>query len=128
MDVAERAAPPTGRLLRVLDRVERLGNRLPDPATLFVLAALLVVVASDLAARAGVWVAHPGTGERVAAVSLLSRDGVRRMLTEMVRNFTAFPPLGIVLVVMIGIGVAERSGLIAAALRRLLAMFDEAAA
>jgi aminobenzoyl-glutamate transport protein len=121
MDVAERAAPTTGRLLRVLDRVERLGNRLPDPATLFVLAAILTVVASDLAARAGVWVAHPGTGERVAAVSLLSRDGVRRMLTEMVRNFTAFPPLGIVLVVMIGIGVAERSGLIAAALRRLLA-------
>jgi aminobenzoyl-glutamate transport protein len=68
-----------------------------------------------------VTVVHPGTGEPVAAVNLLSRHGVRRMLTEMVRNFTAFPPLGTVLVVMIGIGVAERSGLIGAALRRLLA-------
>ena len=112
---------PAPALLRVLDRIERLGNRLPDPITLFAIACVLVIVGSDLAHRAGVAVTHPGTGERIVAVSLLSRDGVRRMLTEMVHNFAAFPPLGTVLVVMIGIGVAERSGLIAAALRRLVA-------
>lgn len=110
----------TALLLRVLDRVERLGNRLPDPITLFAAAAVLVVVVSDLAHRAGVAVTLPGSGERVEAVSLLTREGGRRMLTEMVGNFAAFPPLGTVLVVMIGIGVAERSGLIAAALRRLV--------
>jgi aminobenzoyl-glutamate transport protein len=109
-----------GPVVRLLDRIERLGNRLPDPVTLFVIGCIAVLVGSDLAARAGVAVLHPGTGEPVMAVSLLTRDGVRRMLTEMVRNFATFPPLGTVLVVMLGIGVAERSGLIAAALRRLV--------
>jgi aminobenzoyl-glutamate transport protein len=116
-----------GSLVRLLDRVERIGNRLPDPVTLFVLAALVVIVASDLAARAGIAVAHPGTGERLAATSLLTAEGVRRMLTEMVRNFTGFAPLGTVLVVMIGIGVAERAGLIGAALRRLVGAVPPAA-
>jgi aminobenzoyl-glutamate transport protein len=114
-------------LARVLDGIERAGNRLPDPLTLFAVAALVVVVASWLAASAGVSVRHPGTGETVHAVSLLSRDGLRRMLTEMVPNFTAFPPLGTVLVVMLGIGVAERTGLVAAALRGLVAAMPASA-
>jgi aminobenzoyl-glutamate transport protein len=57
-------------LARVLDGIERAGNRLPDPLTLFAVAALVVVVASWLAAGAGVSVRHPGTGETVHAVSL----------------------------------------------------------
>ncbi|HEX6131000.1 MAG TPA: AbgT family transporter [Actinomycetota bacterium] len=109
-----------GRLARILDGIERAGNRLPDPLTLFVIAAALVVVASAVASLAGVTATHPGTGEAVRPVNLLSRAGLRRMLLEMVPNFTAFPPLGTVLVVMLGIGVAERSGLVAAALRRLV--------
>jgi len=116
-----------GVLARVLDGIERAGNRLPDPLTLFAIAALVVVVTSWFAAGAGVSVRHPGTGETVHAVSLLSRDGLRRMLTEMVPNFTAFPPLGTVLVVMLGIGVAERTGLVAAALRGLVAMMPASA-
>ncbi|HZO16244.1 MAG TPA: AbgT family transporter, partial [Polyangiaceae bacterium] len=108
------------RLLRWLDAVERIGNRLPDPFTLFVIFAVLVVLGSWLAARAGLTVIHPGTGETVSAVNLLSGAGVRRMLTEAVKNFAAFPPLGTVLAVMIGIGVAEQSGLFQAGLRAVV--------
>lgn len=107
-------------LLRFLDAVERIGNRLPDPITLFVLFAVLAVLASWIAATAGVSAVHPGTGEAVEAVNLLSAEGVRRMLSEAVTNFTAFPPLGLVIVVIIGIGVTERSGLIGTALSRLV--------
>lgn len=109
-----------GWLARGLDWLERAGNRLPDPLTLFVVAAALVVAASGLAAVLGVSATHPGTGEVVRPVNLLSPGGLRRILVEMVGNFTAFPPLGTVLVVMLGIGVAERSGLVAAALRRIV--------
>jgi aminobenzoyl-glutamate transport protein len=113
---------PTERrwLLRALDAIERVGNKLPDPITLFALLAVLVVIASWLASTAGVSASHPGTGDVVTPVNLLSAAGLRRMLTEMVRNFTAFPPLGLVIVVIVGIGVTERSGLIGAALRRLV--------
>ncbi|EYF07239.1 AbgT family transporter [Chondromyces apiculatus] len=113
--------PPRRRLAdRALDAVERIGNALPDPLTLFLLLAALVVVASALAARAGVVVTHPSTGAAIGAVDLTSPDGLRRMLTEAVKNFTAFPPLGTVLVTVIGVGVAERSGLFDAALRQLV--------
>lgn len=107
-------------LMRALDGIERVGNRLPDPITLFALLAGLVLVVSWLAHVGGVSAVHPGTGATVTPVNLLSADGLRRMLTEMVRNFTSFPPLGLVIVVIIGIGVTERSGLVAAALRRLV--------
>jgi aminobenzoyl-glutamate transport protein len=103
-----------------LDFVERVGNRLPDPVTLFVLFAVLVVVVSAVAARAGVAVAHPTTGETIAVVDLATGAGVRRMLTEAVKNFAAFPPLGTVLTVMIGAGVCEKSGLFGALLRQLV--------
>src|SRR5574341_1283230 len=79
---------------RALDLVERLGNRIADPLTLFAVFAALVALASWLAALAGVSVVHPGTGKVVAAVNLLSREGVRRMLGEAVKNFAGFPPLG----------------------------------
>jgi len=105
---------------RALDRVERVGNKLPDPVTLFALLALGVVAVSWLASILGVSSVHPGTGETIRVVNLLSGEGVRRMFTEAVDNFTAFPPLGLVIVVIIGIGVAEHSGLVSAALRLLL--------
>jgi aminobenzoyl-glutamate transport protein len=113
-------SPSRGFLLRFLDAVERIGNRLPDPITLFALFAVLVVVVSWLAAVLGTAAVHPGTGATITAVNLLSAAGIRRMLTEAVSNFTAFPPLGLVIVVIIGIGVTERSGLVTVALRRLV--------
>ncbi|HUF64993.1 MAG TPA: AbgT family transporter [Gemmatimonadaceae bacterium] len=109
-----------GRVARFVDMIERVGNRLPDPITLFFILAIAVVVISWIAARAGVTAFHPGTGEAVEVVNLMSFEGLRRMLTGAVGNFTAFPPLGLVIVVIIGIAVTERSGLIGVALKRLV--------
>ena len=103
-----------------LGTIERVGNALPHPATLFAILALLTIVVSGLAAAAGIEAAHPGTGETIRPVSLLTLAGLHRIVTEMVGNFTGFAPLGTVLVAMLGIGVMEASGLIGAALRLLV--------
>ncbi len=109
-----------GAVNRFLDVVERVGNALPDPTTLFALLALGVVLLSGLAAQFDLTVAHPTTGKLIEPVSLLSVDGLHRILTGLVTNFTSFAPLGTVLVAMIGIGVAEVSGLIGAVMRMLV--------
>ncbi len=103
-----------------LGTIERVGNALPHPATLFAILALVIVIVSGLAAGAGLEVVHPGTGDVVRPVSLMTVDGLHRILTEMVTNFTGFAPLGVVLVAMLGIGVMEASGLIGGALRLLV--------
>ena len=106
-----------GLLGKFLTVVERGGNALPHPATLFAIMAALVVVVSAIAAQFDLSAVHPGTGKPVAPVSLLTISGLHRMMTEMVSNFTGFAPLGTVLVAMLGIAVAEGSGLIGAALK-----------
>ncbi len=103
-----------------LGAIERVGNALPHPATLFAGLAASVVVLSGVFAVIGIEARHPGTGEMIQPVSLLSLHGLHRILTEMVTNFTSFAPLGTVLVSMMGIGIAERTGLIGAALRLLV--------
>jgi aminobenzoyl-glutamate transport protein len=113
-------APRRSAIDRFLNVVERGGNALPHPATLFAILALLVVVMSWIAAQFGARVQHPSTGETVTPVNLLSLEGLHRILTGLVTNFTSFAPLGTVLVALIGIGVAEHSGLIGAALRLLV--------
>ena len=92
---------------RFLAWVERAGNRLPDPVTLFAGGAILVLVASALAASFG-WVEpHPTRpGVEIEAKSLLTAEGLRWVFTSMVENFTSFHPLGVVLVAMLGIGIA----------------------
>lgn len=102
---------------RVLDSVERVGNRLPQPVTLFFILIVIVLLSSVVLSKAGVSAVHPGTGARVETVNLLTTEGLQKIFTQMVKVFTDFPPLGLVLVVMLGIGVAERTGLIAAALK-----------
>ena len=109
-----------------LNRVERAGNRLPDPATLFALGTLLLMLLSQLAVWLG-WqvqrsVERDGQSqlETIRAVSLLDSDGLWWWLSHLVDNFVQFPPLGLVLVGLLGIGVAERSGLLPVLLRRLL--------
>ncbi|MDX9740888.1 MAG: AbgT family transporter [Gammaproteobacteria bacterium] len=107
----------------LLARIERAGNALPHPVTLFAAALLLIMLLSQLAVWAG-WSAIPpgaeGNAAPLAARSLFDADGLWWLLSGLVRNFTAFPPLGIVLVAMLGIGVAERSGLLAAIIARVL--------
>jgi len=105
---------------RWLDRVERAGNRLPDPATLFLLGTLLLMLVSAAAVHLGWQVTRPD-GDVVTPVSLLDSDGIWWLSSHLVENFVDFPPLGLVLVGLLGIGVAERSGLLPVLLRRLLA-------
>lgn len=105
---------------RFLAVVEAGGNALPHPATLFAILALVVVLLSWVASQFDMAVAHPTTGEIITPVNLVSIAGLHRILTGLVTNFTSFAPLGTVLVSLIGIGVAEHSGLIGAALRRLV--------
>jgi aminobenzoyl-glutamate transport protein len=107
-------------LNRFLGAIERAGNILPHPATLFVILAILVIILSAITAWMGVSVIHPGTKEVVRAESLLTIQGLHRILTSLVTNFTGFAPLGTVLVAMLGIAVAEGSGLISAALRAVV--------
>ncbi|RSN24734.1 p-aminobenzoyl-glutamate transporter [Amycolatopsis sp. WAC 01416] len=104
-------------LLRALDGVDLLGNKLPHPFWLFVLLSGVLALASWGLSAAGVSAVNPATGKTVEAKNLLSADGVRMMVTDAVKSYTSFPPLGTILVVMLGVAVAERSGLLAAVLR-----------
>jgi len=113
---------------RFLDFVEWLGNLLPHPVTLFALFALGVVLISGLAEWLD-WSAPDPRPEGAAGrapdgiikpVSLLNGDGLRMIVENMVRNFTSFAPLGVVLVALLGVGVAEYSGLISACIRGIV--------
>ncbi|MFK0246891.1 AbgT family transporter [Amycolatopsis azurea] len=104
-------------LLRALDVVERLGNKLPHPFWLFVILSGVLALASWGLSAAGVSALNPATGKTIEAKNLLSAEGVRMMVTDAVKSYTSFPPLGTILVVMLGVAVAERSGLLAAVLR-----------
>lgn len=106
-----------------LGLVERAGNRLPDPVFLFFYLILILVGVSVAAALMGVSAFHPtqvnedGSPQQVAAASLLSPENLQRLWVDMPKTFTHFHPLGYVLVVMLGAGVAERSGLFASGMR-----------
>jgi aminobenzoyl-glutamate transport protein len=117
---AAAARSPDGMINRLLNLVERAGNKLPDPVTIFILLATLALLASWVAGSLGVKVAHPITQKTIAAYNLLSNDGIRQVVSGIVPNFTGFAPLGTVLVAMIGIGVAERTGLFAALLKAIV--------
>ena len=105
---------------RALDWAERLGNRLPHPFWLFVYLALSVAALSTLMAWRDVAVTHPSSGELVEVRGILSFEGVRYVLQSMLTNFTGFAPLGTVLVLMLGIGLADKVGLIQTLMKRLI--------
>ena len=108
------------RFNSILDTIERVGNKLPHPATLFFLMAVLVAVISAIGAGFELSAIHPATGETIEARNLLSAEGFRWIYTNMEHNFVKFPPLGLVLVIMIGIGVAEGSGLFTVMVKQLV--------
>lgn len=109
---------------RFLDVVEWLGNLLPHPVTLFALLATAMVFLSGLFGWLGVSVEDPrpsaAAGATIEAVSLLNAEGLRMILGNLVSNFVNFAPLGVVLVAMLGVGVAEKSGLISALVRGIV--------
>lgn len=102
---------------RLLDRIESAGNRLPNPTTLFIYMSLGVLAISLIASLGKVTAKHPSTDEVISAVNLLSEEGVRLILKNTVSNFVNFAPVGTVLVAILGIGIAEHSGLLGTALK-----------
>ncbi|HMA98457.1 MAG TPA: AbgT family transporter [Wenzhouxiangella sp.] len=108
---------------RFLDTVEWLGNLLPHPVTLFALLAFSMVLLSGLFGWLGVAVTDPrpgADGASIEAVSLMNAEGVRMIFGNLVSNFVNFAPLGVVLVAMLGVGVAEKSGLLSAMVRGIV--------
>lgn len=108
----------------ILKGIEKAGNALPHPAIIFVILSAVVVLISFFVAQSGVSVtfydARAGEESTVSAVNMLSADGLRYIFNSATSNFTGFAPLGTVLVAMLGVGVAEWSGLINAALKKML--------
>jgi aminobenzoyl-glutamate transport protein len=112
---------------RVLDVIEKVGNKLPDPAVLFLLALVLTWLCSWLLAGTKVLIPKAdGSFDEQLVANQLTGTALVKFLTSMVREFMGFAPLGVVLVAMLGLGVADRSGFINAAIKKLLAFTPKA--
>ncbi|RKL61773.1 AbgT family transporter [Thermoanaerobacteraceae bacterium SP2] len=109
-----------GGFEKVLDWIERVGNKLPHPFILFVYITIALMIISAVLASAKVSVVNPGTQKVVEAKSLLSAEGIRWMLQSALKNFTGFAPLGLVLAMLMGIGLAEQVGLLSAFMRKTM--------
>jgi len=105
---------------RFLDWVERTGNKLPHPFMMFVFLMVAVIVLSAILAAAHIEVKHPTKDAMVAIKSLLSADGIKYMFIDLTKNFVGFAPLGLVLTMMLGIGLAEQVGLMNAMMKRFI--------
>jgi len=100
--------------------VERTGNKLPDPVFIFFYLIIFLIIVSLIAWVSGLSAVHPTTDEVIKSKSLLSSENIQKLWVDMPKTFTHFHPLGYVLVVMLGAGVAERSGLFASAIKAAL--------
>ncbi|MCW8857837.1 MAG: AbgT family transporter [Kangiella sp.] len=113
-------AAPTGAIARFLNGIERVGNKLPDPAMIFLSAMLIIWVLSWLLSGISFDAIDPRTGETIIVNNLLTGDSLASFLSNMVVTFTSFAPLGVVLVAMLGVGVAEHSGYINTGIKLML--------
>ena len=105
---------------RMLASVERVGNRLPDPAVLFIALLFIVWVVSWALSYIDFGVTDPRSGEPLQVINQLSGTSLTTFFSKMVTNFAHFHPIGVVLVAMLGIGVAEHTGFINTALRAMM--------
>jgi aminobenzoyl-glutamate transport protein len=113
---------------KLLDTVERVGNKVPHPAVIFVILIAIVVVLSHIFYKMGASVTYqsvnPDTDKveeiTTAAKSLLTGDGIRFMYENVVKNFMDFTAVGVIIVAMLGVGVADSAGLVAALIRKLV--------
>jgi aminobenzoyl-glutamate transport protein len=119
---ASSSPAPRGWVYRLLDLVERIGNRLPDPAVLFLLAMILTWGVSFLLAGVDFSEIDPRTSQPLRINNLLSGTAMTTFMAKLVETFVGFHPLGVVLVAMLGLGVAEHTGFISAALRSILSV------
>lgn len=108
----------------VLAKIERVGNALPHPAIIFVIMIGILAIIAQICASAGVSVSYydakSEAEETIKAIGLLNAEGIRYMFSSLVDNFTSFAPLGVVLVAMLGVGVAEDAGFFDAGLKKML--------
>ncbi|MDY5839658.1 MAG: AbgT family transporter [Corynebacterium camporealensis] len=104
---------------KFLTGVEKLGNKLPEPFTLFLGLFLITGLASSIMAWQGVSVIVPGTEEELAVKGLFTGEGMTWLTTTMGENYIGFPPLVTVLPILLAVGVAERSGMLSALIRQL---------
>ncbi|MFC7330911.1 AbgT family transporter [Marinactinospora rubrisoli] len=104
-------------LLGTLNAIERVGNKLPHPFWLFTIMAGIVVVLSVVLSALGAFAVSPADGERIEVRSLLSAEGLQTIVGDAIDNFATFPPLALIIAVMLGVSVAERAGLLNAMLR-----------
>lgn len=109
-------------ITRLLDGIERVGNKLPDPAVLFLLFMVLVWVLSWWLSTMTFAEIDPRSGEAIKVKNLLAGSSLTDFMAQMVNTFVTFPPLGVVLVAMLGLGVAEHTGFISAGLRSILSV------
>ena len=131
--MAERAnvhpiAPQKTRLEKILDTVERVGNKVPHPAVIFILLIAAVIVLSHILYLMGMGATYesinPDTHQpeeiTTTVQSLLTSSGIRFMYDGVVRNFMSFNAVGVIIVAMLGVGVAESAGLVKALIRKLV--------
>ncbi len=118
--MSEAETPKAGRSERALAAVERVGNRLPDPAVLFIALLFIVWILSWMLSALSFDVIDPRSGQALVVNNQLSGAALTAFLSVMVTNFTHFHPVGVVLVAMLGIGVAEHTGFINAGLRAMM--------
>ena len=106
----------------VLGFIERVGNKIPDITILFVGAFVLVCVISAILSQMHFDYVHPTTGKNIVVNNMLSGENIVLLLSKMVTNYAGFPPLGMVIVATLGIGIADGSGYINTGLKKLLAV------
>jgi aminobenzoyl-glutamate transport protein len=112
---------------KFLDFIEKGGNALPHPSTIFAILALVVIVVSGIGSALGWSVEFEGLDKKtlemsrqlVEVKSLMNAEGIRYIFNNMVTNFTGFAPLGTVLVALLGIGIADKSGLMTVLLKKM---------
>ena len=117
--VAKNAAKQTW-VDRFLNTIETVCNKLPPPAILFVVLFLITAVIGAGLTSTGFSLTNPATGKAVVSQNLFSKAGVQWLLTNLVKNFTGFAPLGLVITMTLAIGFCEESGMLAALLRRCM--------
>ncbi len=101
----------------ILDGIENIGNRLWDPVSMFLVLCIILLFVSFILSQRGTFAIHPGTGERIEAINLLTKESLQMIVGSITGNFQGFPPLGLVLIVMMGAGLADKTGLMTATIK-----------
>ncbi|WP_421081185.1 p-aminobenzoyl-glutamate transporter [Serratia fonticola] len=104
---------------RIFYWVERIGNKIPNPFLLFVYLIVVLMLATALISWLGLVVKNPATGEMILVKNLLSVEGIQWILPNIIHNFSGFAPLGAILALVIGAGLAEKVGLLQALMYKM---------